>query len=210
MKVAVFGATGDTGRPLVRQALDDGHDVTVLVRDAGRLDADVRDRLRVVVGDVAGAAAVSEALRGREAAVSVLGPAKGSTPEALTRGTENILAAMREHGVRRFVTLLGAGVVLPEDEQTLGGRLASGLVRLLNGRDLREKERQIALLRASDVEWVAVRPPRLVNGPRTGRYRTGTLRLSMANKVARADVADFVLRTLTDDRWVRQAPMVSA
>lgn len=209
MRIAIFGATGDTGRPLVRQALDAGHDVTVLVRDPAKLPPAVQGRVRVVTGEVADAAAVSEALRDREAAISVLGPSKGSSPEALTQGTAHILTAVREHGVRRFVTLLGAGVVVPEDELALGGKVAAALVRLLNARDLREKERQLRLLEASDVEWVVVRPPRLTNDPPTGRYRSGYLQLSMANKVSRADLADFILRQLTDGTYVHRAPMVT-
>ena len=65
MKLAIFGATGKTGRPLVEQALAAGHSVAALARDPAKLGME-HANLRVIKGDVLDANAVSEALRGVE------------------------------------------------------------------------------------------------------------------------------------------------
>jgi uncharacterized protein YbjT (DUF2867 family) len=73
---------------------------------------------------------------------------------------------------------------------------------------LRTKEEQEALVKASDLDWTIVRPGGLTNGPRTGAYRFGLDRSVKPGRVARADVADFLLRQLSADTFLDQAPVV--
>src|SRR5688572_18093218 len=108
MKIVVFGASGQTGRLLVEQALAAGHEVTALVRDPSKL-AVRHERLRVLQGDVQDAGAVAGAVAGQDAVLSALGPA-GPAFTSMTLGARHILAAIEQHGVRRLVTLTGAGV----------------------------------------------------------------------------------------------------
>lgn len=114
----VFGASGRTGRHLVRQALEEGHEVTAFVRDPARLGLD-HARLRVVAGDVMDAARVEEAVADSEAVLSALGHTRTSAKDIQTVGTKNIVAAMHRHGVRRIVSLTGAGVRDPKDQPKL-------------------------------------------------------------------------------------------
>jgi len=93
--------------------------------------------------------------------------------------------------------------------------VADGTQRILAAATLRpnleDKERYEQLVRASDLDWTLVRPPRLTGGPATGRVRVGTdLRMGMAAKVSRADVAAFVLAQVGDDTWVGKAPAIVA
>ncbi|MDQ3386877.1 MAG: NAD(P)H-binding protein, partial [Actinomycetota bacterium] len=106
MKIAIFGATGRTGRPMVEQALREGHEVTVSVRDPSKVSVR-HDLLRVLKGDVLDAKAVDEAVAGQNAVLSALGHTKSSPKDVQTRGTENIVAAMKKHGVDRIVSLTG-------------------------------------------------------------------------------------------------------
>ena len=88
MRVAVFGASGRTGRPLVEQALARGHEVRALARDPSRLRVG-HERLVVIRGDVLDAAKVEEAVAGTDAVLSALGQTKTSPNDVQTRGTEN-------------------------------------------------------------------------------------------------------------------------
>ena len=76
-------------------------------------------------------------------------------------------------------------------------------------RIMQAKEEQERLIMASDTDWTIVRPGGLTDGPPTGTYKAGTEKSIKAKQVSRADVADFVLKQLTDDRYVRQTPAVS-
>ena len=121
MKLTIFGATGGTGRRLLERTIAEGHEVTAFVRNPSRMTAR-HERLEVVVGDVFDSAAVEEAVAGREAVISVLGsrqpsnplhPRSPGDPEGPgSVGSENIVAAMKKHGLSRFVCQTTGGVAL--------------------------------------------------------------------------------------------------
>lgn len=93
MRLAVFGATGATGRQVVRLALQAGHEVTAVVRDPGRLVVD-DPNLQVVRADIFDAAALEPVLEGRDAALSTLGGSGG----VCARSARSILQAMGPQG----------------------------------------------------------------------------------------------------------------
>lgn len=208
MRIAVFGATGRTGRHLVEGALGDGHEVAALVRDPAKLAAS-HEGLRVVEGDVLIPQSVEETVAGSDAVLSALGHTKMSPKDVQTRGTQNIVAAMNEHGVRRIVSLTGAGVRDPGDKPKPVDRVFSGLLKLLQRDVLEDAERHAEAIRASGLDWVIVRAPRLTDGPATGEYRVGLVGQNSGTKISRADVAGFMLRGLTDDEYLGRMPMVS-
>src|SRR3712207_3988332 len=168
MRIAVFGATGATGRHVVGQALEAGHEVTVLVRNPAALG--VRHHLlEVVVGDVAQARAVEEVVRGQDAVISALGTKRRRGPVSVTSdGARAILKAMEKHGVRRLVVVSAHGAAESRRDRSLYV-LA---VWATQGHKMRDKDRMEELIRASGVDWTIVRPPALTEGPRTGAYRT--------------------------------------
>jgi putative NADH-flavin reductase len=108
MQIMVIGATGEIGNAVTRAALERGHDVTAFVRSPEKLGS-LRDRVRVVVGDLADADAVAAAVAGHDAVVSAL----GSSPDASqldvpATAMRHILAGMRAGGIRRLVGLAGS------------------------------------------------------------------------------------------------------
>lgn len=212
MTLTVFGATGRTGRHIVSQALSAGHAVTAFVRNREKLagQQDLSDeRLRVAQGDVQNAAAVEEAVEAADAVLSALGHTKTSADDVQTVGTKNIIAAMQQHGVERIVSETGAGVSDPGDESHLGATIMRGIMKLVTPALLRDAQAHAEALRHSGLDYVIVRAPRLTDGDRTGTYREGHLKLGPTAKIARADVADFMLREATDGRYHAAAPMVS-
>src|SRR5512147_3139820 len=111
MRILIVGATGGTGRELVEQALERGHEVTAFARRPEAV-AVRHERLRVARGDVMDAASVAAAVAGQEAVLSALGHKRWLYPtRILSQGTANVLDAMAKQGVRRFVceTSLGVG-----------------------------------------------------------------------------------------------------
>jgi uncharacterized protein YbjT (DUF2867 family) len=214
MTLTVFGATGRTGRPLVEQALLKGHAVRAFVRSKEKL-ADQQDLsddlLTPVEGDVTDAAPVARAVRGADAVLSTLGHAEGAPDDVQTVGTRHIISAMETHSVRRLVSETGAGVSDPNDEPHLGGRIMNGLLGLVAPKVAEDARGHAEAIRQSGLDWVIVRAPRLTQGPHTGTYREGYLQLGPFDKIARADVADFMLREATPEgqRWHREAPMVA-
>jgi uncharacterized protein YbjT (DUF2867 family) len=219
MRLVIFGATGGTGRRLVERAIAEGHEVTALVRNPSRM-AVRHQRLKIVVGDAFDPERVREAVAGNEAVISVLGSRQPSNPLRPNRpgdpngpasaGSGNIIMAMKEHGLRRFVCQTAWGVGESKEEPGLAGAFfMKVLVPPLLRDEYADKEAQERIVRASDLDWVIVRPMILTNGPWTNDYRAAEgLRPGRRPYISRADVADFLLRQLTSGTFVRKTPVI--
>lgn len=206
MKLVIFGATGSIGRQLVEQALAQGHEVTALARNPVKLDLK-HPNLKVVQGDVLDFAAVEKAVQGQEAVLCALGAGRKGTVRS--EGTQHIVRAMEKAGVRRFIcqTTLGVG-----DSQ---GNLNFFWKRIMFGLILREAfidhVNQENYIKQSRLDWTIVRPAAFTNGQRTGVYRHGFTASDKALtlKISRADVADFMLKQLTDNTYLHKTPGLS-
>ncbi|HET7767408.1 MAG TPA: SDR family oxidoreductase [Chloroflexota bacterium] len=208
MKVVVFGASGKTGREIVKQGLQGGHEVTAFVRDPAKLDI-THERLRAAKGDVRDAAAVAEAVAGQDVVLSALGPAKPDF-NTMTLGMKNVLAGMKQHGVRRLVTLTGAGVPDPNDRPGPFNHFIVFLLKRLSPGVLEDSLGGVERVRASDVDWTVVRVGRLNDGPQTGNVQVGWVGTGPKPFISRADVAAFMLREAAERRHVRQSPMIGS
>lgn len=208
MKLTVFGASGRTGRPLVEQALEKGHQITAFVRDPAKLGI-VHERLTIAPGDVKDYEAVGGAVAGADAVLSVIGHTKTSGKDVQTVGTKNIIAAMEKHGVRRLVSLTGAGVQDPKDEPKLFDKAIMGLLKLLQKDVLEDAEGHARAIEKSGLDWIIVRGPMFTEGNKKGEYRVGYVGKNSGSKISRADLADFMLRQAESNGYLGQKPMVS-
>lgn len=204
MKVIIFGASSRTGMQLIARALQAGYEVTAFVRDVSKLGPH-QDDVKVVIGDALNPSEVENAIRGQDAVLSVLGP-KGKPAVMAAESTKNIVSAMEKHGVKRLVVVSVAGVAVSQDKR--GVNVVSALIKLLLRDVFTDRENQLAVLEASKVDWVAVRVPRLTDNPPTGSVKAFFGNPSPTMKISRADLADFMLKQLTENQWLRQAPIV--
>ncbi|WP_432988785.1 NAD(P)-dependent oxidoreductase [Dactylosporangium sp. CA-233914] len=209
MKLTVFGATGGIGRRLISQGLAKGHEMTAIARRPADLGCDV------VVADLSDTEALAAAVAGRDAVLSALGvrtgemkarrandPAARSTVQA--DGARAQVAAMRATGVRRLVTVDAAGRVSDAGDGPVTRAIAKPLLRRLlreGFEDLAEAER---ILRASDLDWTLLAPPRLADGPNRP-YRTVVgVNVRGGRSLSRADVADAMFRALEHPEWIHE------
>jgi putative NADH-flavin reductase len=197
MKVLVVGASGRTGRLLVAGALERGHEVTALVRAPERLGA-LRDRVRVVRGDVLDGGVVSDAVDGQEAALVALGVAmKKGDPGVSALGTLNVIRSMQRYRVRRLI-VLSAGGTQPGRDPNLPVAFERFFKPLFLKHALADLRRMETSVRQSELDWTIVRASGgLVDGPARGGYRVGPgYSLPGGRRIARADVAAFMLDEL--------------
>ena len=206
MRIALFGGTGRVGSELLRQTLEAGHEVRALVRSPGKLESRPAE-LTVVQGDAMDAAAVRATIGDCEAVVSALGANGGDAADTRRSGTANILAAMRDRGIRRLVVVGGFHVHVAGDPGNVGQRLIVPILRMT--KNLVEDTTGMGeLVLRSDLDWTFVRIPRVVGGQATRAPRSGILKLGPWSRVTRGDAAGFALRCLDDGAHVREAPMV--
>ncbi len=208
MKLLIFGSTGGTGRQLVEQALAQGHLVTAFARNPDKL-AIQHPNLRAVQGDVMDYASVEQAVQGQNAVLSALGAPASQTKTVRSDGTQHILRAMEKAGLQRFICLTTLG--MGDSRPLLPFAYKYILVPLLLGRAFADSEIQENRIRQSSLDWTIVRPATLTNGPRTGAYRHGfpATEKGLKIKISRADVADFMLKQLSDNTYLKQTPGLS-
>jgi uncharacterized protein YbjT (DUF2867 family) len=208
MKVLVLGATGGTGGLIVAETQAAGHEVVALVRSKER--ASGLSSAQLVIGDARDERALEKALAGCDAVISALGTSLSPFRKVtvLSTATAALINVMLRFGVRRLVAITGVGA---GDSAGHGGFLYDRLFKpLLLGKIYEDKDRQEELIRQSGLDWVIVRPTALNNQQPRGSVRALTdLSGFHGGRVARADVAKFLVGQLSGDRYLRQAPLIT-
>ncbi len=194
----------------MRQGLAQGHEVTVFVRNPQSFTG--ADRLRVVVGDALNDKSVATAIAGQQAVLSALGARSLADETLLPESMKHILAAMKQQGIGRLI-VLGASGVWPGASRRLSTpmRLLAKLLdaTLLKSPFAAQRAMQL-IIQASGVDWTIVQPPRLLNVPGRGQYRIDADALPVdGTRIARADVATFMLAQLASTEWIRQSPFIA-
>ncbi|HEX3472690.1 MAG TPA: SDR family oxidoreductase [Silvibacterium sp.] len=210
MKIVIFGATGGTGRELVRQGLAAGYEVTAFARNPTAFSP--KERLRVAQGNALDRVAVIAAIAGQEVILSALGGRSLGDSELLPRSMEHILAGMHQHSVRRLIVLGAAGTVEGTQKRiSLVPRMFFAVFKatLLRKPFAAQTEMQ-RIIRESDTEWTIVQPPRLLNVPGRGEYRVDAEGLPAGGgRISRADVATFMLGQIGSSEWGRREPYIA-
>lgn len=208
-RLLVLGATGGTGRLIVKQALARGFAVRALVRSAEK-GTDLAGA-ELFVGDARDQAALALALEGQDAVVSALGTPVSPFREVtvLSSATIGLVAAMKAAAVRRLVCITGIGA---GDSAGHGGFVFDRLILpALLRKVYADKDRQEAIVRASGLDWVLVRPSLLNDQAPAGEVRAMTdLTGFHGGSIARADVARFVLDQVNADTWLHRSPLISS
>ncbi len=208
MKLLIFGSTGGTGRQLVQQALEQGHTVTAFARNPAKLDIK-HSNLNVLQGDVMNLPSVEKAVQGKDAVVCVLGAGQNMTSTIRSQGTQQIIQAMEKADIRRLIcqSTLGAG----DSWENLNFFWKYIMFGFLLRKPFADHQKQEDYVKQSRLDWTIIRPGAFVDGERTGKYRHGFSGNDKTSKlkISRADVADFILKQLTDNSYLHQTPSIS-
>ena len=205
MKLTIFGATGGTGSELVKQALEQGHDVTAFVRDPARLEID-HEQLVIVTGDVLEPTHVAQVIAGQDAVVCALGSDDLKKTTIRTTGTINIINGLKENGVKRLIVVSAMGVGDSWDALSGMGKL---IYRTLLKSARADHETQEVAVKESGLDWTIIRPSRLIDGPRTGVYEVGPNIKSEIAQISRADVADLMLKELEQNMLIGETVTIT-
>jgi uncharacterized protein YbjT (DUF2867 family) len=202
MRILVIGASRGTGALAVASALARGHAVTAFARHPESL-AD-HASLTKRAGDFHDRASVDGAVAGHDAVIVTASASKlrqfREQPRYFSLGTEHVVEAMKRHGARRIAILSALGTA--ESRRMLNPLLRVLVVDWLLQPAFADHDAQETLVRASGLEWVIARPGRLTNGPARTRYVTTTAGEPVPGSIARADVADFLVRAVDSDEWL--------
>ena len=199
MKITVLGANGKTGVELVKQAVNAGHTVTGVVR---KDDAKNNPKALYVVGDATDIQTVIDASAGSDAIISVLG---GTNMSLITSAMKAVVASSKTTGVKRVI-LMSSFAVETEKLQGLAKLIGIAGKKMINDKATGED-----LLRKSDLDWTIVYATVLTNEQKSSRVRVvpSDEKISMKNKIARADVATWILNEVENNEHVKEDVTIS-
>lgn len=204
VELAVFGATGGTGRELTARATAANHGVRALARTPEKLPPN--SPITAVEGNVLDPDPVEATVDGTDAVVCLLGQTPNNPDDVVSRGTANIVNAMREQDVERLVVLTSMGLGSSVRQIPWYARLANATVL---HELMADKARQEELVAGSGLDWTVVRPGGLTDEPHTGQYQHGVDVDVTAGPISRADVAEFLLDVVRADTYLREMPVVT-
>jgi len=209
MKLAIFGATGETGKQLVRQALEKGNEVTAYIRNPSKLNIE-HECLTVIHGKLNEKTKIESAISGVDAVLSVLGPRGGSKSKPITQGMQNIILSMEKHNIRRLIISSTLSLSDPEDLPDFKARVLVNLVKLIIRSAYEEIINVGKVVQDSKLDWTIIRLSLLNNNPKSGKVKVGYLgKKEVGLKISRADIADFMLKQVQDTTYIRKAPVIS-
>jgi putative NADH-flavin reductase len=216
MKIAIFGASGATGTLLTQRCLAGGYNVKALLRTPERFP--LRDRVHVIQGSPFDIASVRQTIDGADAVFSALGAKSLKKEDILERAVPQVITAMQESlsqakPVRRIIVLGSAGALATSlDKQPAWRRwIVQNIVyNTFLKWPVASQISQWDNLSHSNLDWTMVMPPMLTNTPARGSYRIdGDALPPNSNRIARADVADFMMQQINNPEWIRRGVYIS-
>lgn len=210
--IAVIGGTGKAGQYLIRQLLQKGYPLRLLVRHPDKLYAQQPTLLTstspvsVIRGDVLDPQALSALLSGCDAVISTQGSA---LPPNFSAATAHILNAMKAYHLKRYIVVTGLSIDIPGDVKSEWCRQASAFMRQQYPDTIADKQREYSLLTHSDVDWTLVRIPLLEQSPATGIYQV-SLHDCPTARISAGDLAIFLAGQTEDSTYIRKAPFVAS
>ncbi|MFM9939737.1 MAG: NAD(P)-dependent oxidoreductase [Hyphomicrobiaceae bacterium] len=209
-RILVVGGSQGIGLAVCRAAIAKGHRVRAMSRTA-RLPTDIGSDCEAFLGDARNADDVFRALAGIDVVVQALG-----VPQSLdvilkpvtlfSEATRVLLSAMSKAGIGKLVAVTGFGAGDSHEAINILQRLPFRLI-FKNAYD--DKSIQEALIAASELQWLIVRPGVLVDCASNGNYKVLTRASEWRNGiVARADVADFIIKRIEADTLNREKPVI--
>jgi putative NADH-flavin reductase len=209
MRIYIIGGTGKTGCELIRQALEQGHTVTALVRNPNKLKI-TNPNLSVIKGNVLDLKSFDSSIKGHDAVLSALGHKRFIIKTSiLSEGTKNIISAMQNQNVKRLICITSLGI--NDSRFKLGLYYTLFTIPFILLFYFLDKSKQEKIIYKSNLDWTIIRPGQLTNGKKKLKYKHG---LNAGNyiitkMISRADVADFMIRQLTDKTYIRMTPGIT-
>lgn len=206
MNILIIGGTGKTGKELIIQSLEKGYLVTALARNPRKIKLH-HSRLILKKGDVLKPETFGETFKGQDAVLSALGHKKFIIKTSiLSEGTRNIIAEMKRQHINRFICITSLGI--NDSKFKLGLYYTLFVIPFILYFYFLDKSKQEKIIEESNLDWTIVRPGHFVSGKRTGRYKHGENlgHYILTRVISRADVADFMIKQLNDNTYLRKKP----
>ena len=212
MKVVIFGASGFSGQAILKEALSQNHQVSILVRNKSSIS--IHDKnLTIIEGNVLNRIIVSELVQKQDAVIQCLGvggKGNGKPTTFISDATKIIVEEMEKHGVKRFIAMsnVGAGNSIAFQPWIFNKIILPYFMKWLKV-IIDDKNRMEPLIMNSQLDWTIVRCPNIVDKTAKGRCDATLDGKRLKLSVTLGDMAVFMIQQLTDSYFSKQAPSIS-
>jgi putative NADH-flavin reductase len=207
-KIAVIGGTGKAGKYLINQLLNQGFTIKLLVRNPDRFQIQ-SPLIEVVPGNVSHYDAVLQLVEGCQAIISTLGLGQPNSETSIfSQATKNILRAMEEWGVQRYIVITGLNVDTPFDQKSPKTKFATDWMKTHYPLTTADKQLEYSTLSNSDANWTLIRLPLIEQTDEKGEIIVN-LEDCLGDKISATDLALFLVEQLSDKTYLRQSPFVA-
>ena len=211
MKITIFGANGQIGQLVVKQALEAGYDVTAYMRRPNALNIE-HEKLQIIVGSLTDREKLKEAIIGRNAVISSLGPAMSMKRKVselpIAEAHKNIISVMEEYGNKRLITLATPSISAKEDIKQFITMFPSIMPKLFSPTPYAEMKAMEKLIKNSKLDWTVVRiiNPNVKTNGNGYSISFGDSKGKMG--VSRYNAAKCMLEAVKKEEWIHKMPIV--
>ena len=212
MKVIIFGATGFAGKAILKEALAQNHQITILVRSKSSVSIHDK-RLAVVEGNVMDRKRVSEILENQEAVIQCLGAGGKSIVRPntfISDATKIIVEEMEKRKVKRLIVIsnVGTGNSIEFHPWFFTKIILPYFMKWLKV-VIDDKNRMEPIIMNSHLNWTIVRCPNIVDKPAKERCHATLDGKGLKLSITLGDMSTFLVQQLTDQSFSKQAPSIS-
>jgi hypothetical protein len=210
MNITIFGGTGPAGLLTIEKALNSGHKVTAYARAPSKITFQ-HNNLTIVQGELTELDKIEEAIKGVDAVISLLGPMKKSKELQIANGYKNIIGCMHENGPKRLITAVSSSYRDPNDKFQFMVEFGIVMLKVLANGILRDIVATGDQIRGSGLDWTIARVPMLKTKQAKAELNIGYTGDGKFNffELTRTDLADFLIKQLSDSTYLRKAPTIS-
>jgi putative NADH-flavin reductase len=205
-RIALLGGGGRTGKYLLNLLLNQGYSVKLLLRNPGNLQSE-NPLIEIVKGDALDPEAIRALVQGCQAVISTVGQRKDE-PLVASQATINILNAMTEYGLKRYILVAGINVDTPFDKKSPETIAATEWMKMTYPMIHADRQKTYFILSSSVVNWTLVRVP-FIAFTEAKSKTVASIEDCRGNKISAADIATFIVDQLSDDTYIKKSPFIS-
>jgi putative NADH-flavin reductase len=206
-RIAILGGGGRTGKYILTQLLSQGYSVKVLLRSPENFQLE-SPLIEIVKGDAIDPEAIRSLVQGCQAVISTVGQRKDE-PLVASEATKNILRAMTEYGIKRYILVAGLNVDTPFDKKSPETIAATEWMKTTFPTIHADRQKTYSILSTSDVNWTLIRVP-FIEFAETQGETIVSLEDCRGNKITANEIATFVIGQLSDDTYVKKSPFIAS
>ncbi|CAM4249598.1 NADH-flavin reductase [Bacillus manliponensis] len=206
MKVAIIGGNGKVGRFLMKTAVEAGYKVQMLMRDPN-LSTNLSGNVKIIQGDATNIEDIRSVLTGCDAVINTIGPA-GKGVFIFHQVTSHIITVMKELHINRYILVSGGSLDVEGDRKSFINKLGAKMFRVFLPAMMEDKQKELACVEKSNIEWTLVRLPFVVDDISSNEIKESLINMPGV-KIHNGDIARFLIEQISDNTYIRKCPFIA-